>query len=327
MASNYWAKLWIEMLDDPKVARLPDSSWRRFSECILLAKELDEGGYLPTVADMAWRLRKDETTIADDMTRLALAGLAELRETADGERWFLPGFENRQSQMSDAERQRRYRERNAVVRLSSQPGNVRITNRNDNRYAKVTEPVTKRNTETETETETEGETDARAREALPVAVPVSSLPPVSVRYEPADRTPGGNGYHPADVPPVPDKPKEKTAEQVAVGEMANAITDVTGVSARLNWEAVGGLARDLVMGGYTAEQVRTHYSRDPVAGAWHWYTAHWKGKKGDPPTLKDVRESIAGATAQRATGAKKKLSQIDLALAMFGPVGPETAAA
>ena len=161
MASNYWAKLWIEMLDDPKVARLPDSSWRRFSECILLAKELDEGGYLPTVADMAWRLRKDETTIADDMTRLALAGLAELRETADGERWFLPGFENRQSQMSDAERQRRYRERNAVVRLSSQPGNARITNRNDNRYAKVTEPVTKRNTETEIEKETETEGEQR----------------------------------------------------------------------------------------------------------------------------------------------------------------------
>lgn len=167
MASNYWAKLWIETLDDPKVARLPDSSWRRFFECILLAKELDEGGYLPSIADIAWRLRKDETSVNDDMSRLALAGLVEI---ADDGRWFVTNFDKRQSKMSDAERQRRYRENNAPSRLND----VRITEHNTNRYAKVTN----RNTETEKETETETEVDSgRSRAPKPQPAMTANLHP------------------------------------------------------------------------------------------------------------------------------------------------------
>lgn len=183
MASNYWAKLWIETLDDPKVARLPDSMWRRFFECVLLAKELDLDGYLPPVADMAWRLRKDETSIADDMSRLALSGLAELRATEDGEKWFLPGFKGRQDKMTDAERQRRYRENNAVTRL----GDVRITNRNTNRYAKVTNRNTDTDTDTETETELEGERETHkspAFQPVPQAVQKAKARRGDVEAEP-----------------------------------------------------------------------------------------------------------------------------------------------
>lgn len=146
--------------------------------------------------------------------------------------------------------------------------------------------------------------------------PVS--PPPIVKHQPADRTPGGNGYRPPSEPAPQDRPP--SPEREAVGEMANAITEVTGISARLNWSdpkgnGVGDLAASLVAAGYTPDQLRRHYSRQRAAGAWNWYDQDWRGKKGETPSLKGIRETIAGATqVQTAT---KKLSQIDRALAMF----------
>lgn len=108
MASKYWLKLYHEMLDDPKVARLPDSSYRRFIECLLLAGETDKNGILPPIEDMAWRLRIDETSLSQDMSRLALAGLVELKE---GGRWFVTSFQRRQAAVTTSERVKRHRER------------------------------------------------------------------------------------------------------------------------------------------------------------------------------------------------------------------------
>lgn len=95
--------------------------------------------------------------------------------------------------------------------------------------------------------------------------------------------------------------------------MANAITDVTGISARLNWSdpkgngnGVGDLAADLVAEGYTPEQIRSHYGQRKVAELWHWYESDWRGKKGDRPRLKEVRETIAGAVAWRPAGELKQ---------------------
>ena len=134
MASRYWLKLYHEMLDDPKVARLPDSSYRRFIECMLLAGEVDEGGYLPSIEDMAWRLRRDETSLRDDMSRLATAQLVEIKE--DG-RWFVTKFSDRQKAVSGAERVKRHRD-----------------NAKKQEYNAVDNgPVTKRYTDTDTDTD------------------------------------------------------------------------------------------------------------------------------------------------------------------------------
>lgn len=127
----------------------------------------------------------------------------------------------------------------------------------------------------------------RAAETSPPAPP----PPPKIKNRPTDRTPGGNGYHPpADPVPKPD-PKHVQA----VGDMANALTDVTGISAKLNWREVGGLAEELIAAGYTPTQVKNHYGRRKVAALWHWYESDWRGKKGDKPRLKEIRETIAGA--------------------------------
>lgn len=112
MASKYWLKLYHEMLDDAKVARLPDSIWRRFIECLLLAGEMDEGGFLPPLPDMAWRLRVDDTTMGQDLSRLALAGMVELKiDSEDNERWYVSNFAKRQSASPGAERVKQWRKR------------------------------------------------------------------------------------------------------------------------------------------------------------------------------------------------------------------------
>lgn len=321
MAAYDWAKLWIDMLDDRKAATLPDSSWRRFVECILLAKELNEGGYLPSVPDMAWRLRIDAGALDDDLTRLALAGLLERRED---DRWFVTNFEKRQRAATSTERSTYHRnaKRKALYRDADRPETTETQGRN--------ESATKRCTDKDKDKEEEGEKIARARLAPQSAAVVSPLPPASLRYEPADRTPDGfrarDGYRPPPEPEPPPKP-EPSPDIQAVGAMANAITDVTGISAKLPATKIPvyECAVALVDAGYTPEQVRAHYGADKVAGVWHWYEADWRGKRGDKPRLKEIQETIAGAVEARVAGPKKKPSQIDLVLAMFGNAGPEPA--
>lgn len=135
--------------------------------------------------------------------------------------------------------------------------------------------------------------------------------PPTVVYQSTDRTPAGfkaqYGYHPPTETPQPDERKPDPA----IGDMTNAITEVTGIAAKLNKE-VFELAVVLVELGYSADQMRRAYSKSPTPGAWHWYAEHWKGKRGDRPSLKDIRETIAAATEKKT--AAKKLSQLDILL-------------
>ena len=142
MASNYWMKLWIELLDDPKMGRLSDNLWRRFFECCLMAKELNQGGKLPRVEDIAWRLRVDQEALEQELDVLSRNGLIEYMadNPLDGY-WFVVNFNKRQAKMLAAERMRRKREHDKKRDYYSS-GNVSVTIRN-----------------TETEEETEEETD------------------------------------------------------------------------------------------------------------------------------------------------------------------------
>ena len=113
-----WVKLHIRMLHNHEIAQLPDSSYRRFTECLLFAgeernKAIEEKrevieGLLPDIGYMAWTLHVTVSALTDDLSRLALAGLVELHDSG---RWFVTNFAKWQAPSTDAERQKTYRER------------------------------------------------------------------------------------------------------------------------------------------------------------------------------------------------------------------------
>jgi hypothetical protein len=144
MKSKYWIKLYHEMLDDPKVARLNDSAYRLFIECLLLAGEINEDGLLPPVEDMAWRLHKSEVGLPDDMTHLALAGLVEIVQHETGDRWLVTKFSERQAPSPAAQRMAKYRERKRKEAKEKERKIDEDTDIDTYTYRTVT-PVTNRN--------------------------------------------------------------------------------------------------------------------------------------------------------------------------------------
>jgi len=107
MASFYWIKLYHEILDDPKMGKLPDRAWRRCVELFLLAGDTEEGGALPELSDIAWRLRVPEDELLEDLQTLEAVGILGQN---DGH-WHVSNFAKRQKAVADDERQRQYRKR------------------------------------------------------------------------------------------------------------------------------------------------------------------------------------------------------------------------
>jgi DnaD/phage-associated family protein len=140
MAAKYWLKLYYEMLDDPKIGKLsPVLRWR-FIECLLVAGETDEGGLLPDVNEMAWRVRESGERYETELNELTNVGLLS---RVDG-RYLVTNFSNRQQAVSGAERVARYRERQ---KKQGYYGDETMEKRNDNA------DVTKRYTDTDTDTD------------------------------------------------------------------------------------------------------------------------------------------------------------------------------
>ena len=152
---THWIKLYVEMLDDPKVGLLPDAVKWRWVSSLLLAGELNEDGFLPDINDAAWRLHTNVETLQGEMRTLAGRGLVELREhPGGGERWFIPAFAKRQEALTSTDRSRNLRQRRR------QNGDETAMQRN----------VAKKSLNTETETETEVGT-ASAAEGIPTDLP------------------------------------------------------------------------------------------------------------------------------------------------------------
>lgn len=127
MTSPYWAKLWIEILDDPKVANMPDWLFRKFIIFVLAAKEYDHAGLLQPVDNLAWRIRSNVKETADALSALEQIGVT--RATADG--WELINFVKRQereySDTPEAVRQRRYREKHHNEKPLQRNGDISVS--------------------------------------------------------------------------------------------------------------------------------------------------------------------------------------------------------
>jgi len=105
MAGNYWIKFYVEVLDDPKMATLPDRLWRRFYELCLLAGKYYDDGNLPDCEQLAWALRMSVDELQSDLDALVNERL--ITKTEDG--YLVTQFVKRQSKMSNAEKTARYR--------------------------------------------------------------------------------------------------------------------------------------------------------------------------------------------------------------------------
>jgi DnaD/phage-associated family protein len=112
MTPPLWLKLWIDMLDDAKVAKMSDWQFRKFINSMLVAKECDKDGLLPSIQELAWRLRESEKQITKALTDLSSYGV--VRFDAHTGTWLIVNFKKRQMVSDSVDRVRRYRERQKV---------------------------------------------------------------------------------------------------------------------------------------------------------------------------------------------------------------------
>jgi hypothetical protein len=59
VAARFWIKLYLEILDDPKMGRLPDHLWRRAVELFLLAGRAGNDGALPALREYVQARRRE----------------------------------------------------------------------------------------------------------------------------------------------------------------------------------------------------------------------------------------------------------------------------
>lgn len=80
-SSMPWVKLYLDLLDDPKIGKMPRSTRLRFIELMLLAGECDadgdlvSGGNFMSTLDIAWRLRDSVESVEADILALSDAGV------------------------------------------------------------------------------------------------------------------------------------------------------------------------------------------------------------------------------------------------------------
>lgn len=105
--ANYWIKLYIEILNDSKMAVLPDRLWRRVIEMFLAAGNYDDEGNLPDTQQLAWLLRMSTDDLEMDLKQIATTGI--IQRTDKG--WVVTKYAQRQAPVPGAERVRQFRQR------------------------------------------------------------------------------------------------------------------------------------------------------------------------------------------------------------------------
>lgn len=148
---RWWIKLWVEILDDPKMGMMSDHIWRRTIEMILRAGELNEDGNIHSTEEITWRLRGDDVEMIQALRHMEKVGIVE--HMPDGG-WRLMHFAKRNEALDDVTRQR-------LSRKAKQNSN-----------AMGHTPVTKSDQKRESESDTESETE---KESLSLSAPVKEF--------------------------------------------------------------------------------------------------------------------------------------------------------
>src|SRR5690349_1529840 len=72
-----WFRLFDDLLDDPKIQKLPPDVFKCWINLLCLANKNDPRGTLPTEEDIAFRLRMSEKILQPILITLDKAGLIE----------------------------------------------------------------------------------------------------------------------------------------------------------------------------------------------------------------------------------------------------------
>lgn len=136
-SSMPWVKLYTEMLDDVKLARLTPAQCWRFTQLILLAAECDAAGALVTgdsrmtTEDISWRLRSDIGDMQETIDRLVEIGLLIVEDGL----YIIKNFANRQGPAQE-EKRKQWRERQE--RRRNRVNGVNVTQLSPVTHADVT---------------------------------------------------------------------------------------------------------------------------------------------------------------------------------------------
>ena len=163
MTSKYWIKLYHEILDDPKMGRMPEILFARCIKLFLLAGEINENGLLPSTDDIAWRLRLEPEEVENDLIELQKIGIII---QIDG-RWVVKKFAERQNAMEPALKMRLYREH----KKENEYYDIHYSNVTDS----VTTPVTNSNTDTDIDIDKETEAEAEEEEGAAASAAAAEI--------------------------------------------------------------------------------------------------------------------------------------------------------
>jgi len=177
-----WLRLYTEILNDPKVQRLPDSLFRAYINFLCIAKEYSDNGVLPPKKDIAFFLRCPENSVKKLCDGLKNSGLLDLVN----EGYSVHGWNNRQYE-SDGDptrysRVKRFRDnkRNGKETAEETPIETDVKRvSNTLRNGKET----RIDSETETETEIDNKKEKSAREENPQPILNPQNLPASFRIQ------------------------------------------------------------------------------------------------------------------------------------------------
>lgn len=112
--NRHWIKLWLSILDDPKMGGLRCELWRLAVELFLVAGENGNDGVLPDVPSLAWRLRRDTESVTELMVELESTNIIKKLKVG----YVVSKFKKRQSAVPDKLRQKAYRKNALETNLS-----------------------------------------------------------------------------------------------------------------------------------------------------------------------------------------------------------------
>ena len=133
--NRHWIKLWLDSLDDARLATLKDPEWRLAVECFMVAGENSNEGQLPSLKELAWRLRRDLVQMEAMLDVLVIAGLIEKKRNV----YTVAKFSKRQSAVTNTQRQAAHKKAKRYLK-----SNESLTENNDSLTDKTRQDVKKR---------------------------------------------------------------------------------------------------------------------------------------------------------------------------------------